>query len=193
MHGFPEVLHVFAEPNSPVIEQENTIYHHNDHTYGCFANFSNAVVKVLKDNPGEQYFLYLQDDIMIGSAARQAINGAMQMDYTHTAFWDGVLLEHDINRSYRPGWNILTKEFTWCCGFMLMTRHFLERFITHGIVISHLAEGNNKAIDVKLGQVGGALGLHKYIHHGSLGMHIGLTSTLGHRPISEWNAVQFKK
>lgn len=75
--GVKDTIYVFAEPNSAIPKDKNTIFIQNQEKRGCFMNRDYAAHYLMEKG---DYFLILQDDFVFASDFKQKLSKCLEND-----------------------------------------------------------------------------------------------------------------
>ncbi len=178
--GFPQPVHVFAEPTAPVPDASGVVFHRNAVQLGLWGNWVSAARWMLAETD-TPFVLLCEDDVRFCPCAALALQHAI--DVLPRGRWGYVSLYtpyHNLPDASGPvGWRHLPVgagtwgALTWC-----FTRAGLRAILNSRTVRTHRDTiGTDEVISLAVSEVG----RKSYFHVPSLGDHTGGdNSTRGH-------------
>jgi hypothetical protein len=200
--GFDEHLHVFAEPGSPTVADEEMTRHAHKQKLGCFGNFRQAVRHMSKQEEYD-WVLMLQDDVVFRDDAAARLRAeVVSREVAKTGF-----LSLYTNKAMRPatadgreeGWhrpNFYMGEVAkgkrpakrgkgyWGALAGCWPRETLVRMQQHPRFRDHT---HHRKVDVVIGHSCIEMGLDVATYVPSLADHVGARSTIGRDKVgNQW-------
>lgn len=185
----PKKIHVFAEPNAPVPDDNLLVVHQNETQLGCFKNFYHTH-KWLLENTACDYILVLADDVKYKSTfIQKAFEHIQQINIERMGYLalytpSGMRQFFNDVHGRTPERVILNYGFGgggWG-GCYLMHRKNATRIFRHHAMLDHYENYKaNQQFDEIVKECCHQLRLNQYYINPSLFDHIGVTSTIGHQ------------
>lgn len=191
---FDQPIHIFAEPDSVYIANNQLTYHENDDTLGAFRNYHRAL-KWLLDNTDDQYIMVCQDDIALNRNARYKLEEFLREQpkkMETTGYISLYLSRHHKDLGKYKGFNehkIDWHPCFWGALCYVFTRHGLKALLDNQ---EYKEYRRNEKIDCIICHCFLQMGFRMWYHSPSLVDHTGNHSTMGHRVLGDHRGYQFQ-
>lgn len=181
MAGFHQLISVFAEPGSDIPKSHNCRIIRRDETCGITANWMLAAEEMLASSP--RYVLMLEDDVLLSEDAGSALEfGLAKYCNSRLGFLSLFTPRMNAIQSDKNdcGWSKLSPSsalwgaLAWCFPAHSLRLLLRSRTLRNAMTKTH-------GLDAAVGHVLDIRRMDCYQHFPSLGLHIGYTSTVGHR------------
>lgn len=179
--GFPQPIHIFAEPDTVVPDAPGLLVYRNATRLGIWGNWALAAQRILADTDAP-FVLLCEDDVRFSRCAALALQHAMDTLPHHD--WGYVSLYTARHNLRHPGGRVGWRELavgagTWGALAWCFTRAGLSAILNSQTVRAH---AGSQETDAVVSVAAKELGRKCYFHVPSLGDHIGGdNSTEGHR------------
>jgi GT2 family glycosyltransferase len=188
--GFPQTVHLFAEPGSTAVAGNDVVTHANDKPLGAWHNWQQAAEAMLVacDSP---FILVCEDDIRLARCAACGLQFAIER-FPHRDWGFASLYTPRYNltdHGRQSGWLSVRSASLWGALAWCFTRESLRAVLDSDVVAEHRGDRDT---DLVVSQAIRQLNRRVYFHVPSLGKHAGAgISSLGHAPKAASAAIQF--
>ena len=188
--GFPQMVHLFAEPGSTAVNSTDVVTYANGKLRGAWHNWLESAKSMLvkSDSP---FILLCEDDIRLARCAAYGLQAAIDR-FPHRDWGFASLYtprNNLTNHRSQSGWLSVRSPALWGALAWCFTRESLHAVLGSEEAAAHRGDRDT---DLIISQAIRRLDRRTYFHVPSLGAHAGAgISSLGHAPKEASVAVEF--
>lgn len=184
---FGDDIRIFAEPGEydfPSWVKTSM----NIDKLGCFKNYNQALTRLVNTTKKE-FVCVLSDDVIYSKGALNILIQGVEKEQKRYAAYSLFTPGQNIVKRFIPnGWIEINPGWDGWGGSFVIPTQTARDIINTRFYRNHLATyEKNEQIDACMYSAFRELGLKSFVHNPSLAYHIGMTSTLGHKYLSEEN------